>query len=353
MVVIGVLAITAIAGVWITLCKLLLGEKKEQKKAETEIRQKYLQSDYHKSTKLPIEKVFADKGLYGEYCLEMICENIPIKHRMLFNLIIPQEDGHFQEIDALCILENGDLILLEGKNRPGVFSGTENNYITDKQWLQKLGQNEHEMYNPILQGKYHGLAFLKWLCDQGCFDNFQGFKQLYNMIIFVDDDVVFNFEYNQFAEIETSGIFAGNATAAVEYFNYLGDYNNGNPDFVDQIYEYLFPFTQNDDVEEMMKAREETSKLKRKKRFDKAKYFCIDCFPTAVFRYDGEYVECATNDRGIWALFYDFEKFVLDKLSKTWFAVPNENSKISYLEGHDLTAHEMSPDEVCKFFVGE
>jgi len=348
-----IIIIVAVVGVWVTLCKILWDEKSKKIKAEKEIQQKYLASDYYKSTGLPMDKVFSDKGLYGEYCLELICENIPLKHRMLFNLIIPQRNGHFQEIDALCILENGDLILLEGKNRPGVFSGLENNYITDKQWLQKLGQNEHEMYNPILQSKYHGLAFLKWLCEQGCFDRFKGFKQMYNMIIFVDNDVTFDFDYNQFAEVETSGIFAGNANAAIEYFNYLADYDNGNPDFVDQLYEYLYPLTQNDNVEEMMRAREENSKLKYKNRFGKSKYFRLDCFPAAVFRYDGEYVECATTDRGIWTLFYDFEKFSIDKLNKTWFAVPNMNSKISYLEGHDLTAHEMSPDEVCEFFVGD
>lgn len=332
--------------------KEILHNANENMGIDNEQREKYYQSDYYQSTKYPIEKVFGDKGKYGEYFLEILCEQIPMKHRILFNLVIPEENGSFQEIDAVCIIENGLVLLLEGKNRPGTYSGLENNFINDIHWKQEIGSKEHEMYSPIMQNKYHGLALYKWLYDQKYFEKYHDRISFLNMIIFVDDDVEFNFDKNEFAEIETRGFFTGNASDFLEFINNLPQTDYEYPNFVEDFYDYLYSYTKVDNVDQLMEQREANIKDYKIRRFDKAKYFHVNCFPTVIFRYDGQYVECTTAENISWSLFYDFYGFRHDKDMDQWSVVKNRKADTSYLEGRNLETVLMTAEEVCDFING-
>lgn len=126
----------------------------------------YYSSDYYKATQLPAENVVSDKGRIGEY---LVSRQIKILKEKLdgrslyafYNVIIPEPNGSYQEIDALLIYGR-HIFVIEAKNREGRFIFKN---WTDEVWTQEIGNARNQVYNPFLQNQEHIAALRNYLSD--------------------------------------------------------------------------------------------------------------------------------------------------------------------------------------------
>ena len=153
---------------------------KQDVKTNQQIKEEYYNSDYYKFNQTPLETVFSDKGMIGEYAVEGWIKQtqdarknyIKGPYAILYNLMIPEPDGSFQEIDMAVITEY-ILFLVEIKNRYGQFKL--------EHWSDKTCfMGGEETYNPIMQNNAHCVALQYYTKDWG--DDIFGDMHLVNMI---------------------------------------------------------------------------------------------------------------------------------------------------------------------------
>lgn len=122
----------------------------------------FKQSTWWKNTGISPSKIKKDKGLYGEYIATMVAEQSlernKIYGKVFNNVVIPKNGNDYAEIDVLSINETG-IHVIEAKARGGIFQGK---FLGEK-WTQTLGNNVHEMRNPVLQNLGHCNALSEYL----------------------------------------------------------------------------------------------------------------------------------------------------------------------------------------------
>ena len=130
----------------------------------------YYNSEYYKSTKIVFENVIIDKGKVGEYTLEKqinVLKRRGLSVKILFNAIIPEPNGSFQEIDAIAIV-GGNIFVIENKNRTGHF---EIPSPDSKEWYLRQNGTETKIYSPILQNEQHLAALTHYLTEKNIYYN--------------------------------------------------------------------------------------------------------------------------------------------------------------------------------------
>lgn len=122
----------------------------------------FKESAWWKNTGIRPSRIKKDKGLYGEYIATMAAEqclkNNGVYGKIFNNVIVPKKGVDYAEIDILSINETG-IHVIEAKARGGIFTGT----FLKKDWKQTLGNNVHEMENPVLQNLGHCNALSEYL----------------------------------------------------------------------------------------------------------------------------------------------------------------------------------------------
>lgn len=126
----------------------------------------YYDSEYYKNTKYLFENVICDKGRTGEYCLEREIKKamdtpLRLPYEILYNLVIREPNGLFQEIDAILIV-GGMVFVFEAKNRLGRFVI---DHWDSKNWRQQQGGNSEDIYSPLLQNSEHIVALKHFLAQ--------------------------------------------------------------------------------------------------------------------------------------------------------------------------------------------
>jgi hypothetical protein len=134
----------------------------------------YYHSVYYSQTHYPFEQVASDKGRMGEYLVEigyqMARAKFPeFKSYIFYNLLIPEPNGSFQEVDAVVIL--GSMVyVIEAKNRSGTFNMGS---LSDKYWnFTTYGGNTSRIYNPLMQNNEHVVALQHYLSEKLDFEPF-------------------------------------------------------------------------------------------------------------------------------------------------------------------------------------
>lgn len=130
---------------------------------------KYSSSEFAKQTGLKKKEVADKKGCslqtignFGEYAAySMLKRGLPGKKKFLFGVIIPEEDGGFQEIDLLCFWRNM-IIVGEAKNYSGHL--TRDGFAP--KWKLRQRNVIREVGNPYLQNWQHRLALSWFLSDK-------------------------------------------------------------------------------------------------------------------------------------------------------------------------------------------
>lgn len=134
----------------------------------------------------------AQKGYAGEHQLSRQLEKIKGQKKLLFNVLIPAEEGKTTEIDALMIHETG-IYVFENKN----YSGSIGCFPQGKGKQQRLGnvkvdapkwdvvyspKDIKDMYNPIMQNEKHVLFIKQMLRNKNI-----GAQRFFSYITFNDD----------------------------------------------------------------------------------------------------------------------------------------------------------------------
>lgn len=88
----------------------------------------YQQSEYYNIIQFPMQKVYNDKGRFGEYYTYKYLEKFGGEKRYLFNCYLPKEDGTTTEIDVIFIHETG-VYVLSRRITAGGYSDMKNNAI--------------------------------------------------------------------------------------------------------------------------------------------------------------------------------------------------------------------------------
>lgn len=124
---------------------------------------KYYSSDYFKATGYSFEHVLMDKGLVGEYMIDIaFCKargNRPA--RIFYNVQIPEPNGSFQEVDAV-IVYGGIFAMVEAKNRIGRY---QYKHISDPEWTLIGPDGATTVHSPLLQNMEHTIAFQRYYND--------------------------------------------------------------------------------------------------------------------------------------------------------------------------------------------
>ena len=132
----------------------------------------YYDSIYYHQTKYPIWETFNDKGKIGEYAIEYWLKGLYSQvglsqpWRIMYNVIIPEPNGSFQEIDAILIARRF-IFVIECKNRSGKM------YIdrfSSHDCLIEAGGNRYQAYSPIKQNEQHVTALRDLLKRNNLFD---------------------------------------------------------------------------------------------------------------------------------------------------------------------------------------
>ncbi len=124
----------------------------------------YYNSAYFHQTGYLFEDVATDKGKMGEYLIEVNFRRAANAFPMLnpciyFNVLVPESNGSFQEIDALVII-GGAIFVIEAKNRSGEFRM---NRISDKYWNLHQGESVQQIYSPLRQNSEHIVALQEFI----------------------------------------------------------------------------------------------------------------------------------------------------------------------------------------------
>lgn len=134
----------------------------------------YYGSLYYQQNNYPFEEVAIDKEKTGKYLVEVGYQKARASFKsfrtyIFFNLLIPEENGSFQEIDALVIF--GSMVyVIEAKNRSGVFNM---NSLSEDYWdFEAYNGETAKVYNPLLQNNEHIAALQHYLSDKLDFEPF-------------------------------------------------------------------------------------------------------------------------------------------------------------------------------------
>ena len=134
----------------------------------------YYGSLYYDQNRYPFEEVATDKEKTGKYLVEVGYQKARASFKnfrtyIFFNLLIPEENGSFQEIDAIVIF--GSMVyVIEAKNRSGVFNM---NSLSEEYWEFDAYNGEKEkVYNPLLQNNEHISALQHYLSERLDFEPF-------------------------------------------------------------------------------------------------------------------------------------------------------------------------------------
>lgn len=124
----------------------------------------FTKSTWWLNTGVRPSEIKKDRGLYGEYIATVMAEeclkNCGVYGRVLNNVIVPKKNGDFTEIDIVSVNECG-IHVIEAKARGGAFYG---GFIAPT-WQQKMGNEIHEMENPLIQNQNHINFLLEYLYD--------------------------------------------------------------------------------------------------------------------------------------------------------------------------------------------
>ncbi|WP_022777503.1 NERD domain-containing protein [Butyrivibrio sp. AE3009] len=127
----------------------------------------YYKSIYYEQNKYPFETVATDKGKMGEYLVDVGYQQFKriypqFKTYIFYNLLVPEPNGSFQEIDAVIVF-GAFVFVIEAKNRGGYFAKCN---LSDKYWsFRPFGGQTQNIYNPFLQNNEH-IAALQHYLDQ-------------------------------------------------------------------------------------------------------------------------------------------------------------------------------------------
>ena len=142
-----------------------------------QLRDLYYDSEYYKLTGFRYSDVASDKGMFGEYLIEQIAKGyekdegfypfgypekykrLSVPYYILYNVVVPEPNGLFQEIDCLIIV-CGMVFVLESKNRNGIISIKD---YDDENWTRKIKKEEYEIHSPLLQNDQHIAALEHYL----------------------------------------------------------------------------------------------------------------------------------------------------------------------------------------------
>ena len=134
----------------------------------------YYGSLYYQQNNYPYEEVATDKEKTGKYLVEVGYQKARASFKnfrtyIFFNLLIPEENGSFQEIDAIVIF--GSMIyVIEAKNRSGIFNM---NSLSEDYWdFEAYNGEKEKVYNPLLQNNEHIAALQHYLSDKLDFEPF-------------------------------------------------------------------------------------------------------------------------------------------------------------------------------------
>ncbi len=137
------------AFVAIPLVIILVSVEKAKRRKRIE---EYKNTTYFKSTGVPYDYLFKDKGKYGEYMIYKILSGFETDGaRFLFNVYLPKKDNTTTELDVVMIYKKF-VVVFESKNYGGWIYGDEK-----KTWWYQTFKNGHKekFYNPIMQNKTH------------------------------------------------------------------------------------------------------------------------------------------------------------------------------------------------------
>ena len=112
---------------------------------------RFEKSTYKQETNYSYFKVRFNTGLYGEYLIVRLLDNLKDFSRVLVNVYLPNGKGGTTELDVVLIHKSG-VYSLESKNYSGWIFGKE----TDYKWCQIMpGGKKIFFYNPIKQNRTH------------------------------------------------------------------------------------------------------------------------------------------------------------------------------------------------------
>ena len=201
----------------------------------------FTKSAWWKNTGIRPSVIKKDKGIYGEYIATMAAEQC-LKHnnvygRVLNSVFVPKGANNFNELDIISVNETG-IHVIEAKARGGAFYGN----ISDREWVQRMGNTEHVMENPLLQNHGHCNCLLEYLyrvLPEGSLRDKATFPwNTINVVLFVTREVEDHLNRN----ITPKEFFFGMATGSGSYqnLNIVNTYKKRfTPEEVDQIADAL------------------------------------------------------------------------------------------------------------------
>lgn len=316
-------------------------------KTDKEILNEYLNSDFYKFNQLPIEKVFTDKGLIGEYLVEGWlkgyqrepgCGPLCCPFSILYNLMIPEPDGSFQEIDMVVITQYC-LFAIEIKNR--------NYNLHIEHWSDSnCVINGENAYSPIMQNEKH-ITALRYLLlhseevkrnlqyspailpiNTVCLSPYASFDVSYEF----DDWDLFSMESSDFFVLNGYNLTSSmnnklQRLMAIEYCEYID---------IGEIYNYLYPYCEISSTEKSMsmRYRDEYNQNSKKHPW---KYYLVqyDTGLCKIARENGVYKQIYLKDAYSKWTFFDGltnvkEIFTLDSL-KSLMSVKQSLDENEYL----------------------
>lgn len=176
----------------------------------------FTKTAWWKNTGIRPSEIKKDKGIYGEYISTMAVEQC-LKHskvygRVLNSVFVPKGNGNFNEIDIISVNETG-IHVIEVKAKGGAFYGK----ISDREWTQKLGNEEYPMENPLVQNNGHRNCLLEYLYrvlpDGSLKDKATFVWNVINVVLFTTREVEDHLNYN----ITPKEFFFGMATGKDSY----------------------------------------------------------------------------------------------------------------------------------------
>ena len=176
----------------------------------------FTKSAWWKNTGIRPSEIKKDKGIYGEYIATMAAEQCLKKNkvygRVLNSAFVPKGNGNFNEIDIISVNETG-IHVIEVKAKGGAFYGK----ISDREWTQKLGNEEYPMENPLVQNNGHRNCLLEYLYrvlpDGSLKDKATFVWNVINVVLFTTREVEDHLTYN----ITPKEFFFGMATGKDSY----------------------------------------------------------------------------------------------------------------------------------------
>jgi hypothetical protein len=124
------------------------------------------------------------KGWFGELLVKLYLNKLKQpEYYTLHNILLETGENKTSQIDHIVISVYG-IFLIETKHYKGIITGNDK----DQFWIQHLGWNQYQFYNPVKQNAGHIRALKKILKDQYipkyisiiCFSSFTNLKATSN-----------------------------------------------------------------------------------------------------------------------------------------------------------------------------